>query len=124
MCYSAQASKQASKNKDAASRGECVRQDAAQPSATPNLSSPLIPPAPQREERRSQRLSAEDIRALAETVAHLDFGTEAVAGKERERGSLTGCIKKKRPPRKRAKGAQSQKQRQDAARAPGGAREA
>jgi hypothetical protein len=35
-----------------------------------------MPPALQREARQSQRLSAEDIRALAETVAHLDFGTE------------------------------------------------
>ena len=47
-----------------------------QPPASPTLSSPLIPPAPQREARRSQRLSAEDIRALAETVAHLDFGSD------------------------------------------------
>ena len=44
--------------------------------ASPTLSSPLIPPAPQREARRSQRLTAEDIRALAETVAHLDFGSD------------------------------------------------
>ena len=38
-------------------------------------------------------------------------------------GGSTGGIKRKRPPRKRAKGAQSHKQRQDAAR-PGWAREA
>ena len=47
---------------------------------------------------------------------------EAAAGSERERGGLTGGIKKKKP-RRRATGAQSHKQRQDAAR-PGGAREA
>ena len=55
---------------------------------------------------------------------------EAMAGKENvpmqraDGGSgLTGGIKKKRPPRKRAKGEKSQQQRQDAAR-PGWAREA
>jgi hypothetical protein len=66
----------AAQDQDAASRGERARQDAAQPLASPTLSSPLIPPAPQREARRSQRLTAEDIRALAETVAHLDFGSD------------------------------------------------
>jgi len=66
----------AAQDQDAASRGERARQDAAQPLASPTLSSPLIPPAPQREARRSQRLSAEDIRALAETAAHLDFGSD------------------------------------------------
>ena len=48
---------------------------------------------------------------------------EAAAGKEREGGGgLAGGIKKKKP-RRRATGAQSHKQRQDAAR-PGEAREA
>jgi len=66
----------AAQEQDAASRGGCARQDAAQPPTSPTPSSPLMPPALQREARQSQRLSAEDIRALAETVAHLDFGTE------------------------------------------------
>jgi hypothetical protein len=47
---------------------------------------------------------------------------EAAAGAEREGGGLTGAIKKKKS-RRRATGAQSHKQRQDAAR-PGVAREA
>ena len=47
---------------------------------------------------------------------------EAAAGSEREISGLTGGIKKKKS-RRRATGAQSHKQRQDAAR-PGGAREA
>ena len=77
----------AAQDQDAASRGERARQDAAQPLASPTLSSPLIPPAPQREARRSQRLSAEDIRALAETAAHLDFGSDPAIG---ERSTVDG----------------------------------
>ena len=60
-----------------------------------------------------------------------EYGVEAMEGDENvslqsevgDSGSI-GVIKKKRPPRKRAKGEKSRQQRQDAARAPGGVREA
>ena len=69
--------------------------------------------------------------STAAREAEGDDEDEAMEGDENvslqraeEGGGSTGGIKKKRPPRKRAKGAQSQKQRQVAARAPGWAREA
>ena len=76
---------------------------------------------------------ADGIEQEASMAVHEAEGSdedEAMAGKENvsmqraEGGSgSTGGIRKKRPPRKRAKGEKSQQQRQDAAR-PGWAREA
>ena len=79
------------------------------------------------------REGADGIEQEASMAAHEAEGSdedEAMAGKEnvsmqRAAGGSgsTGGIRKKRPPRKRAKGEKSQQQRQDAAR-PGWAREA
>ena len=78
-------------------------------------------------------VGADGVEQRATRAAHDaegDDGDEDMAGDDNfslqhaEGGSgLTGGIKKKRPPRKRAKGEKSRKQRQDAAR-PGWAREA
>ena len=65
----------------------------------------------ERIESRNERESGEG--AEEERGASNDE-KEAVVGSEREGGGLTGAIKKKRPPRKRSKGALSRQQRRDA----------